>query len=262
MDKVCSSLIVGQDIWMVVRPYEHVQHRGEGFYIMVYRPAPPGEKDWSGHDQWIGPFKLPGGGTIFRLTGDNNGGIWVTGADAVYRVEAKALLASARKEGLGLSTEQWHKDFEQRIAQSDWHVRLRVMLVRKQFKQALDLAETELAELGAVKEEDGQNARSAWTQAMLHKALILGCQERWDDSLAAYAQVREFGVEPGGAFAAREAMWILAMAERWPEFLKAVEAQEMKLVEGDVLTSYVRQARKAIDKASRQANEERALSPQ
>lgn len=260
LDKVCSSLIVGQDIWMVVRPYEHVQHRGEGFYIMIYRPAPPGEKDWSGHDQWIGPFKLPGGGTIFRLTGDNNGGVWVTGTDAVYRVEPKALLASARKEGLGLSTEQWRKAFEHRAAQAEWPVCLRVMLVRKQYKQAFDLVETKLAELGDAKEDDSQDDRTAWTQAMLHKALILGCQEQWDDALAAYAQVGESGVEPGRSFAAREAMWILAMAERWPEFLKAVEAQDLKLVEGDVLTSYVRQARMAIDKASRQANEEKALS--
>ena len=169
--------------------------------------------------------------------------------------------AQARKEGIGLSTAGWRQDFENRLEQADWPVRLRVLLARRQFQPALGLVETKLAELGEATPALRQTVKIAWTQAMLHKALVLACLEQWDDSLAVYAQVREMGVDPGRRFAAREAMWVLAATKRWQEFLKEVDAQDLKLVEGDVLTSFVKQARREVDKVSRQVGTQTQPSP-
>ena len=45
-------------------------------WVVGYRPSPVGSKDWAADDCWIGPFQVPGNGTIIRMVQIGRASCW------------------------------------------------------------------------------------------------------------------------------------------------------------------------------------------
>jgi hypothetical protein len=215
------ALGLGNCIWTV----SHLQpgpDRGEGEILMIYEPAQDGDKDWTAHDRWIGPFREQQ--CIFAMMADEAGRLWLTTGEGVFVADWRKLLERYRQQGL--STQQWRVADSQRRERADWPVRVRQLLADGQAAKAMELVDKRQADLGSVEASSPSETRAKWTIVQLHKAMLLAGEAKTRQSaIDLYQQLANCEwIEP----AARERSWAcqieaLAESQRWADVIRVAE---------------------------------------
>lgn len=101
-----KSIGVDGVIWI---GYSYTNYTGRAEYLIGYKPGPKGSKDWATHDQWIGPFVVPGRRVEFLGKWDDKHLLFST-IKGVYIVAAADIVSQMRAAGRVYSTVQWRKN--------------------------------------------------------------------------------------------------------------------------------------------------------
>ncbi len=209
----------GDTIWMAIttgaRSWDHCR------YLLGYRPAPPGSKNWAAEDAWIGPLATPDGELIYGLQPHGQKQILLSTHNHVMRLNSDNLVAAARKAGHVRSTVQWRQEFQSRAGKGSWQAVMPLMICNGQYEKARLLLDKRTAALGA-KAAGGEEA----LRLLLWRARLLAEQkDRLNESVRLYDQAAghpKAGLA-GEAFARANQIVMLHRAKRWQEMLDLSE---------------------------------------
>ncbi len=220
----------GQYLWMGYRGAD--AYVGTERWLVAYRPAPLGAKDWAAKDQWVGPFRLPDNGTIARMAPYGDDGLLLTTNQGMYLVDCPQAISQAIAQGRACSTEQWRSQHQERALAAGWKTLVPMLIESQKWDEALRLIETELQRAtaaGATAKSTiapgvtAIHASSPQTQLNLWHAHLLACKGDLAGAIRMYDQTAQQAAadrdQPAEVFARMNQLVVLFHAERHQEML-------------------------------------------
>ncbi len=224
--RIGHAIGLRNDLWMITKTIPGYFRRGEGDYVMVYRPAPQDDPNWAENDLWIGPFVSPEGGPVFGLVADEQGYAWASCADAVYRIDGQEFIDRAIESGHSTSTADWRLAYRERLGSVPWRQRVRHFFAEKEYLQAFTRIEKEL---NALPDDGSSESRKEWVHLQLYRAMGLAFAGKYHEAMSLFEKLRshEWAEEAAGYKAGGLRVKILGMQGRWRDVL-----DDLKQLEG------------------------------
>ena len=151
---------------------EHKCH-WSGSYLMAYKPAAKGDKNWAKNDQWIGPFLSPDGKDITGMVGWGDDKWVITTRRGMYITRVDRMMGQAASRKVMLSTQRWRDSYAKGLGKRNWRRTVILHLGNRDWKRAETV-------LSAVKDPKDQLHRMLW------ESYSLGRQEKYTEAEALY----------------------------------------------------------------------------
>jgi len=194
-------------------------HAGTARWLTAYRPARAGEKDWAATDQWVGPFRVPDGGSITRIVPCGEESLLLTTDRGMYVVDCPKAVEQAVGQGHVCSTRQWRSQYEKRLLASGWKNVVPLWMEAQKWDRAAQLLEAERKRLRSTRVGPGEAETHVdlWEAHLQARKGDLAGAIRLYDQVAARAAVR--ADKPAEVFARMNQVILLFKAERFQEML-------------------------------------------
>lgn len=227
-------------------------HRGTSRWLVAYRPAPAGAKDWADQDQWVGPFRVPGQGTITRMAPYGEESLLLTTNQQMYAIDCRQAIEQAIGQGLACSTAQWRVRYEKRLRTSGWKDVLPLLLQSQKWDQVARLLDAEQERLRST----GSGLNTGETHLKLWRAHLQARKGDLTDALQLYDQVAKRAAadrdKPAEVYARMNQIILLFHAERFQEMLDLCQSVNRRFPQTaperdeERLSWYVKEAKKRI----------------
>lgn len=217
---------------------------GVPYWLTGYRPAPKGEKDWAGKDQWVGPLCMPRGGRIKGVAPYGKKEMFVATTGGIYYVNSDKMTSQAEAKGYGHSTKQWREQYIQRLKQKGWKSGVPYLCGLRKWVEAESLL-------------DDKKAKSSRERLdmKLWRAHVLVKRGKLEAAVKEYASaVRDALAQkdkPAEVFARMNQVMVLYKATRYQQMLDLCKATidrfpQISPKPRDRLNWYIKNARKKL----------------